>query len=244
MINLLKKIFYSIIRKINGLKFIYLFLLFFFIYYLFLLGYDLYFKKNYYIFICDKVYCIDNIEYKDYASVVATLIGSAFVFYSLFTWKDNFKFNLTKNDIERFRFATHALMKNLDTQFDSFSDQYEYINEAKNKGTVVNDFNTTVAHYNESISECKTKRLLTIDLFNDFRFERKYFVLHGGKTDRYDFDVKHKNFINSLDELHCAFIDNKVDEFLRVYPICKAKKDVLDKEFINLIFEIHKILRK
>ncbi|WP_410250110.1 hypothetical protein, partial [Acinetobacter baumannii] len=63
--------------------------------YLFLLFlYDLYFYKHLYNKVCSILYCLEFIEFKDYASILATLIGSSFVAYSLFSWKDTFRFNI------------------------------------------------------------------------------------------------------------------------------------------------------
>ncbi|MFY0112496.1 hypothetical protein ABTU74_21965 [Acinetobacter baumannii] len=213
-------------------------------YWFLLFLYDLYFYKHFYNKFCSFFYCLEYIEFKDYASIIATLIGSAFVAYSLFSWKDTFKFNLVKNDIERFRFATHNLMKNLNSQFGSFADQVDSIEIAKGKGIEVADFNITLVHYEDCITQLNALRVSTIELYNEFTFEIKYFILHGGKIDADDFTTKLKDFLNSLDELHSAFNDNNITEYLNAYPKCEEKKRIFTKDAGKLLSEIYKILNK
>ncbi|MGL2936209.1 hypothetical protein [Acinetobacter baumannii] len=229
----------SIFLKLFSILFIvfgtYLFLLFL---------YDLYFYKHLYNKVCSILYCLEFIEFKDYASILATLIGSAFVAYSLFSWKDTFRFNIIKNDIERFRQASHNLLKNIDMQRGCFLDCEAYIKDKEDKGIPVKEFKDVLYNYELALEDITNKRFSTIALFHDFRFERNYFIIHGGNNNKDDFNNSFKTMISRLDHLHNDFENNDIPSFkVNIIEFNKAYED-FHKKFIDILGEIYYLLNK
>ncbi|MFL9550777.1 hypothetical protein, partial [Acinetobacter baumannii] len=193
---------------------------------------------------CSIFYCLEYIEFKDYASILATLIGSAFVAYSLFSWKDSFRFNLVKNDIERFRQASHNLLKNLEMQRGCYLDCEAYIKEKEDKGSPVKKFEDILTDYAIALDDIKKRRLDTIILAHEFRFERNYFVLHGGSNNRDEFNNSFRIMIRSLDYLHNDFINNDINNFKKnIVEFHKAYGD-FHKVFIKILDETYELLSK
>lgn len=206
--------------------------------------YDYYFYKHLYLNFCSHIYCFEFVEFKDYASILATLIGSAFVAYSLFSWKDTFRYNLVKNDLERFRNASHNFLKNIEMQRGCYLDCEAYIKEEEDKGVPVHNFDDILIDYANSVEEMKNLRLNTITLSHEFRFERNYFILHGGSKNRDVFNKSFNVMIRSLDSLHNDFIKNDLISFKKNIIEFHIVYEDFHKIFIAILEETYKLLNK
>lgn len=229
------KIFYKLISIIFIVFGTYLFLLFL---------YDLYFYKHFYNKLCSIFYCLEYIEFKDYASILATLIGSAFVAYSLFSWKDSFRFNLIKSDIERFRLAAHNLLKNLEMQRGCYLDCEAYIKETEDQGISVQTFDEILTHYTIAIDDLKKLRLNTITLVHEFKFERNYFILHGGNKNREEFNKSFSIMIRTLDIIQNNFEKNDIKSFKINIIEFHRSYESFHKIFIKILDETYNLLNK
>lgn len=182
--------------------------------YLFLLFlYDFYFYKKYYVKVFSKIYCFNHIEFKDYASILATLIGSAFVAYSLFSWVDSFKYSLTKGDIDRFRETTHNLMKTLNIINGEITDICKFIDDHIAAGELANDFNKIVFNYEKTFSNINEIALKFAPQFHAFIFESRYYKLHGGDLNLDYLNRQRTEFEEVLGYMLSDFKDNKTHDF-------------------------------
>ncbi|MBU0371603.1 hypothetical protein KN506_18360, partial [Acinetobacter baumannii] len=84
----------------------------------------------------------------------------------------------------------------------------------------------------------------TIALFHDFRFERNYFIIHGGNNNKDDFNNSFKTMISRLDHLHNDFENNDIPSFkVNIIEFNKAYED-FHKKFIDILGEIYYLLNK
>lgn len=184
-------------------------------YWFLLFLYDLYFYKHFYTKFCSFIYCLEYIEFKDYASILATLIGSAFVAYSLFSWKDIYILGLEKKDLESFRDVLHEKMQNIEIIYGSFADQYTYINDCIiNKNLSISSFNETIQDYKSVKEDLKNLRIDLLKTNNKFRLHRKYFIIYGGYLDQKKFDEEFMHFVLIQDKIMNSMEDDNVQFFL------------------------------
>ncbi|KRI61161.1 hypothetical protein APC62_09660 [Acinetobacter pittii] len=206
--------------------------------YLFLLFlYDFYFYKKLYIKVCSFFYCFEFIEFKDYASILATLIGSAFVAYSLFSWVDSFKYNLKKGDIDRFREATHNLMKTINILHGEFTDICVFIDDRISVNVNTKDFNTIVLDYEGTVSNINTLSMNLVHQYHAFIFESRYFTLHGGEFDLDQLKVKRTEFEEILGYMISDLEDNKTLDF-------RGQITVFEKKYTDFNNDLSEILDK
>ncbi len=205
--------------------------------------YDFYFYKKLYVNFCSTFYCLENIEFKDFASILATLMGSGLVAYSLFSWKDNFKYNLVKSDLERFRFSIHELKKNLESQKSCFSDPISYMEELYSSYNYVpNSFSNIIHDYPAAKLDLSNLRNETIKVIQEFKFERTYYELHGGKLNISTFDKKLREMISELDKLHNSFNNDNIPQFKNEFQVFTTAYKSINQEINSLLKETYKLL--
>lgn len=199
--------------------------------------YDFYFYKHLYIKICPIIYCFEFIEFKDYASILATLIGSAFVAYSLFSWADNFKYNLKKGDIDRFRETTHNLMKTINVIHGDYSDIYSFIINFESCNGDTSNFENIVVNFKGNVAELNTLTTKFVHQYHEFIFESRYYKLHGGKLDLVGLKDKYKQLTQVMGFMLGDLHNNNVQEFKNQ----NIEFEIFYAEFNN---ELSKILDK
>ncbi|HCA5024665.1 hypothetical protein [Acinetobacter baumannii] len=203
--------------------------------YLFLLFlYDFYFYKKYYLKVCSKIYCFDHIEFKDYASILATLIGSAFVAYSLFSWADNFKYNLKKGDIDRFRQVIHNLMKTLTIIHGDYSDISSYIEVCETSGRDASSFENMIVNFKGNLTALTDLAMKADQQFHEFTFESRYFILHGGNLDLINLKDKRKKLYTIIGFMLADLHRDNVTDF----KLHANKFETLYKEFNSELLNI------
>ncbi|MFP0263779.1 hypothetical protein [Acinetobacter pittii] len=205
--------------------------------------YDFYFYKHLYIKICPVVYCFEFIEFKDYASILATLIGSAFVAYSLFSWADNFKYNLKKGDIDRFRMTTHNFMKTINIIHGDYKDIYSFIINFESLKADTSKFENFVVNYQGNLNELNILTTKLAQQYHEFIFDSRYYKLHGGSLDLVSLKDKFKELTKvmgfMLGDLHNNDVQefkNQTLEFENLYNDFNSElSEILDKTYEILL---------
>lgn len=215
------------------------------IYIFFIFIYDLYFYKQWYLKVCSIVYCLENIEFKDYASILATLIGSAFVAIGLFSWKDVYILSLEKKDLETFRDVLHEKIQNIEIIYGSFADQYTYINDYITKNTLkISSFDDTIQDYTsvkKYLNDLRDKLLITN---NKFRLHRKYFIVYGGSLDLKKFDAEFMDFVLLQDKIMNSIEDDNVQYFLNNFIDYENKYKTMNTILNEILDHNIKLLKR
>ncbi|MGL2935856.1 hypothetical protein [Acinetobacter baumannii] len=215
-----------------------------FLTYIFLLFiYDYYFYKEFYLKVCSIFYCFEFIEFKDYASILATLIGSAFVAYSLFSWADNFKYNLKKGDIDRFRMTTHNFMKTINIIHGNYKDIYSFIINFESLNGDTSKFEKFVVNFKGNLEELNILTTKFAQQYHEFIFDSRYYRLHGGNLDLVSLEGKYKELTKvmgfMLGDLHNNDVQefkNQALEFERLYNELNSElSEILDKTYEILL---------
>lgn len=231
-----KNIFYKQARILVAVFAIYISLIFI---------YDLYFHMHWYEKVCSTFYCFENIEFKDYASILATLIGSAFVAIGLFTSKEFYVLGLEKKDLEKFRDVVHEKMQNIEIIYGCFSDQYTYINECKNtKKIVITSFKQTIQNYNSEIDETRSLRKNLLNTNNRFRLYRKYFIIYGGTLNQEEFDKEFHKFVLIQDKIMNSIEDDDVNYFLTNFLDYEENYKLINSILVGILEKNIMLLRR
>ncbi|MEA1228745.1 hypothetical protein ODQ17_05160 [Acinetobacter sp. IRS14] len=216
---------------------------FVFISYLVLLFlYDFYFYKHLYIKICSIFYCFEFIEFKDYASILATLIGSAFVAYSLFSWADNFKYNLKKGDIDRFRMTTHNFMKTINIIHGEYKDIYSFIINSESLKVDSSKFENLVVNFKGNLDELNILTFKFSQQYHEFIFDSRYYQLHGGNLDLVSLKDKYKKLMEVTGFLLSDLHNNEVQEFKIQIPEFESLYNEFDSELSRILDKTYEIL--
>ncbi|WP_427837890.1 hypothetical protein ABUS21_12115 [Acinetobacter baumannii] len=215
------------------------------IYILLIFIYDLYFHLRWYEKVCSTVYCFENIEFKDYASILATLIGSAFVAIGLFSWREFYVLGLEKKDLEDFRGVVHEKMQNIEMIYGCFYDQYTYINECiKTQNLKITSFSQTIQNYAAEIEETRLLRKDLLKTNNKFRLHRKYFIIYGGTLNQKEFDNEFHKFILIQDKIMNSIEEDDVNYFLTNFTDYEDNYRYINSILVKILANNINLLRR